>query len=227
MSFKVYDKEYEGKAFNSVFPNNTSDRTNQSYLIKKLVAHLEAGKFIHVEFTTGARAGSIARWDISAEEMAGLYQIHRTVRGDILAANTDVKLVFDDRDNVIVGAIRYGDGIKGIVHFNMDSTVWVYTTTKREKVEPKELFDHFGVKLEVGQLVMAPVGTSGAVRTRFGYIKSITAAGTIKIETINTRNMHKRIESNLSPTVASWDVIVIDKENSIMDKVLLAKLTHG
>jgi hypothetical protein len=227
MSFIVNNRDYEGKTFNSVFPYIASECHQQAHLIKKIVEHLEAGKFIHVEFTHGARAGTIARWDISAKEMADLYQTNRTVGGDILTANTDIKLVFDDRDNVIVGAIRYGDGIKGIVHFNLDSTKWVFTTTKREKVEPKVIFDHFGVKLEVGQLVMAPVGISGNISTRFGHITAITPAGTIKIKTFKTRRSQTKNETNLSPTVSSCDVIVIDKERDLLDQVLLAKIAHG
>lgn len=227
MSFRVYDKEYEGQPFNAVFPPWTTDRTAHKYLIKKLVEHLQNGGKIHIELTTGARKGTIARWDISADEMANLYKEGRNGYGDVLAASADIKLVFDDRDNVIPAAIRYGDGIQGLVHFGMTQTVWSFQTKAQPKKAAKVLKDHFGVVLEPGQLVLFPMGLKGETRTRFGHIESITAAGTIKVKAMATRQSHENnVVSNVSPTVRASDLIVLD-DTPIKDKVMLGKLANA
>ena len=228
MSFRIYDKEYDGKSFGQVFPAFTTDRTAQKYLIKKVAEHLRAGHFIHVELTTGAREGTIARWDISADEMEKLYSEARNGHGDVLAASVDIKLVFDDRDTVIPAAIRYGDGIQGKVHFHKTATVWVYTTNSHPKKPAKVLHDHFGVVLAPGQLVLFPMGPKGEMHTRFGHIVSITPAGTIKVEAMATRQGHgPKVEVNVSPTVDASDLIILDDNVSLKDKVVLAKLTHA
>lgn len=227
MSFKVYDKEYDGKSFSQVFPCFTTDRTAQKYLMKKVAEHLRAGHFIHVELIGGARSGTIARWEITAEEAESLYSEQRNGYGDVLAASTDIKLVFDDRKTVIPAAIRYGDTLTGKVHFFKTETLWVFKTKAQEKKPAKVLHDHFGVVLEVGQMVLAPQGKKGETRTRFAHIVGITDAGTVKIESIKTRAGHDKVTSNLSPTIRASDLVVLDGSTSIKDKVMLAKLTHA
>lgn len=227
MSFRVYGKEYEGQPFNNVFPSWTTDRTAHKYFIKKLAEHLENGGFIHVELTQGARKGTIGRWDISAEEMAALYHEGRNGYGDVLATSTDIKLVFDDRDNVIPAAIRHGDGIQGIVHFSMTKTVWSFQTKAQPKKQAKVLRDHFGVVLEPGQLVLFPMGLKGETRTRFGHIEAISAAGTIKVKAMATRAKHdNNVVVNVSPTINASDLIVLD-DTLIKDKITLAKLANA
>lgn len=227
MSFRVYDKEYEGQLFDNVFPSWTTDRTAQKYFMKKLVEHVRNGGFIHVKLTKGARKGSIARWDISADELQNLYHEGKNGYGEVLAASHDIKLVFDDRDNVITSAIRYGDGIQGTVHFNMTQTVWAFQTNAQPKKAAKVLHDHFGVVLAPGQIVMFPMGPKGDTHTRFGIIESITAAGTIKVEAMASRPGHTKVSVNVSPVINPSDLIVIDEFKELKDKLMLAKLAHA
>lgn len=227
MSFRVYDKEYDGKSFFNNFPAWTTDKTAHKYFIKKVAEHIRQGGFIHIELIQGARKGTIARWDISAEEMESLYSEQRNGYGDVLAASADIKLVFDDRDTVIPGAIRYGDGIQGIVHFHLTSTKWVFQTKAQPKKAAKVLHDHFGTVLAPGQLVMFPMGAKGDTRTRFGHIVSITPAGTIKVEAMASREGHNKVTVNVSPTVNASDLIVVDEFEELKNKLMLAKLTHA
>lgn len=227
MSFRVYDREYEGKLFGSNFPSWTTDKTAHKYFIKKVAQHIRDGGFVHVALTHGARKGTIARWDISAEEMDNLYVEARNGYGDVLAASSDIKLVFDDRDTVIPMAIRYGDGVQGTVHFGLTATKWVFTTKAQPKKAAKVLHDHFGTVLAPGQLVMFPMGAKGDTHTRFGHIVSITPAGTIKVEAMASRAGHTKSTVNVSPTVNASDLVVVDQFEDLKNKLMLAKLTHA
>jgi hypothetical protein len=232
MAFEIpyHSLKFEGKSPAYLFPSRTSDTYKIKDVMRHLKTYLEAGNKIWVEFTQGARKGTIGRIDIKAEEVTDFYQVVRTGRGEELEMSKKVwDIVFDDRDNVIKVEYQGWQSFwpKGVVlRFDLEGTTWAYTTKAKPEVEAKKLYDHFGVLLEVGQLVIFPEGRKGDVHTRFGYITNITPKGTIKVESIKTRQGHAKTEENISPTIYPSDLVVIDGTD-IKDKVTLAKLTNG
>lgn len=226
--FSVYGHNMEGKLSRAVFPYQTTDITAHKALISKTVEHLAAGNSIHIEFTDGARKGTIARWAITAEEFKNLYCEVHTGRGKVLENRAKVNLVFDDRPNVISINILFHDQLPGIIHFHETATVWAYTTKSVPKKPPLVVRDHFGVVLAPGQLILFPMGPKGETHTRFGHIVSITPAGTVKVEAMATRQSHgPKVEVNISPTVNHSDIIVLDDLQDIKNKVVLAKLANA
>jgi hypothetical protein len=111
-----------------------------------------------------------------------------------------------------------------VLRFDLPGTTWSYVTKERPKLPAAVLHDHFGVQLEEGQLVLFPEGRKGDVHTRFGHITGITAAGTIKIRSLKTKADHQAKEANVSPTIYASDLVVLEGEKSIKDKVLMARL---
>ena len=223
--------KFDGKPPSTLFHQRTSDTYRINDVMRQLKIWLEAGNQIFIEFTMGARKGTIGRLDLKVEDMQDLYKTVRTGRGDELElAKKTWNITFDDRPNPIKvehQGWQHGWPKGAVLRFDVPATVWAYETVAREKKPAAELYDHFGVLLEVGQMVLAPQGLKGSTRTRFAYIKAISAAGTIKIESIKTRQGHAKTESNVSPTIHSYDLIVLDGDMSIKDKVLMAKLANG
>lgn len=232
MPFEIpyHNVKFEGKKPESLFPARNSDSYRQKDIMPQLKTYLEAGNKIWVEFTEGARKGSIGRLDIKAEELTDLYKVVCTGRGEELEMTKTVwDIVFDDRDNVVKAEYHgwqsfWPNGVR--LRFDLEGTKWAYTTKAKPEVEAKKLYDHFGVLLEVGQLVIFPEGRKGDVHTRFGYITNITPKGTIKVESIETRQGHEKTEENISPTIYPSDLVVIDGTD-IKAKVTMAKLANG
>jgi hypothetical protein len=217
--------DYDGKETAKFFPEYSTDYSALKYRIGQAQQHLANGGTIHIELTKGARKGSIGRLDIQPEDLAEIYKDSYL---QLTMKFTKWNLVFDDRKNVVKIEAWQGSGFPGVIHFTRtEPTVWAYTTNTKEPKLVPDLFDHFGTKIEIGSMVLAPQGTKGNTRTRFAYVKDISEAGTIKIESIKTRKGHLKTESKVSPTIFPYDLIVLDGDTSIKDKVLLAKLTHG
>lgn len=219
-----HEQPLDGAPFYRLFPRSVNDHYRIVSIMRTLKVYLEKGNEIFFEFTDGARKGTIGRLKVNASEVESLY-INEN-RKHIGCQKTTWELVFDDRKNVVKLEPGWDQKLPGVLRFNCEATVWSYTSKARDKEDDAELYDHFGVLLAVGQLVMFPEGRKGAVHTRFGYIKNITAKGTIKVESVKTRPGHRKVEDNLSPTIYPSDLVVLDN-NDIKDKVTMAKLMNG
>jgi len=230
--FKVYTVTFEGKSPSCLLPwsfyGSVSSHQSNHRALKR---YLENGGKIFIKIEKGARAGTIGQLVITPEDLDTYEQI-KTGYGETLRTNKQEWLIkFDDRDTMIkVGMKGNGRDFNwpGVLITDYDGPT-VYAFNKAEpKAKPpgKVLYDHFGVQLEPGQLVLYPEGRQGTVHNRFGYIESISPAGTIKVESIKTRKGHAKAVSSLSPTVNASDIVVLDS-NDIKDKVILAKLTHA
>lgn len=220
---------FSGKGPGHLFPNLTSDLFRTEDQMRQLKRYLENGNQIFIEYTKGARAGSIGRLRIKAEEVSDIYILSRDRRSYRLQ-KVKWEVEWDGRDNVVTVDLSDGWGAKwptgAVLRFNCPETVWAYKTQAREEKPPAEIYDHFGVLLEVGQLVLYPNGLKDNKHTRFGYIQSITPSGTITVESVKTRSHHNKEISKLSPTTSPGDIVVLDS-NDIKDKVVMAKLMHG
>ena len=224
-SFTIFgEKPLDGDSFYRLFPRSVSDHYRISAVMRSLKTYLENGNEIFFEFTSGARKGAIGRLNVKADEVENLY-INEN-RQYINCQRHSWELVFDDRKNVVKLEPAWDQKLPGVLRFNCPETVWAYATKERPKEDAATLYDHFGVLLAVGQLVMYPEGRKGDVHTRFGYIKNITPKGTIKVESIKTRKGHTKVEDNISPTIYPSDLVVLDN-NDIKDKVTMAKLSNG
>lgn len=197
--------------------------------MRELKRFLEAGNQIFIEFTKGARKGSIGRLRFKAEDTVDLYLEDKDRRYSRLQ-KLHWEIEWDGRDNVVKVDLSGGWGEKWptgtVLRFNCPETVWSYKTSAREVKPDATLYDHFGVLLEVGQLVLYPEGLKDNKKTRFGYIQAISPAGTITVESIKTRPGHNKTTAKLSPTTGPSDLVVLDA-NDIKDKVTMAKLTNG
>ena len=218
---------YEGYSTESLFPAFHSDRIDitHRYHLKK---YLEDGGKVFVEFTKGARKGTIGELIVSADELlttlyesrrSGIISRQRRLEWEIVAEGKPIKFKFEP-------FYSSKNKLPGILHFGELETKWVYTTKAPAPPEPaKVLYDHFGLQLEVGKLVLYPNGRAGDLSTRFGHITKITSAGTITIKPIKTRPNHRFEEVKVSPSVAAADLIIL--EDDLKSKVLMAKLKHG
>lgn len=222
MTFKSLNKELDGERFRNVFSTYRPNNYELKQLMRDLSKYLETEK-IYVEFTDGARKGTIARWDIDSAQALELYATTNLASyyRDYAKINIPLKFVFDDRDTVITLDSK---NFPAVLLFGSRPTNWVFTRNAKQHFDPPEMFDHFGTLLEVGQLIMAPVGTKGYMSTRFAKIVNISERGTIKVQTIKSRKGHREEISNLSPTISSHDIIVIDSMN-MEDKLMIAKLS--
>ena len=227
MSISDQLKKYEGIATDTLIPAYHHDSMEHFHRYH-LKPYLEAGGKIFVEFTEGARKGTIGELQITAGELLttlysplrrGSTTRIRRLEWEIIAEGKTIKLKYE---------AHYGakNNLPGILHFGEHETRWVFTTKAPKPPEPaKVLYDHFGLQLEVGKLVLYPNGRKGDLSTRFGHITKITPAGTITIKPIKTRPAHKNDEIKVSPTVAASDLIIL--EDDLKSKVLMAKLKHG
>ena len=72
--------EFSGKGPGHLFPNLTSDLFRTEDQMRQLKRYLENGNQIFIEYTKGARAGSIGRLRIKAEEVSDIYILSRDRR---------------------------------------------------------------------------------------------------------------------------------------------------
>lgn len=222
-----HTEKFEGKDLGWLLPKRFTDSFRCRAYMRELKKWLEAGNKIHIEFTKGARKGTVARLDIKPEELDTLYKDIRTGNGDQLDMVKDTwELVFDDRPNKIkVEHWSYRAKWPGVARFDIKETVWAYEAKAKEEKPKKIVKDHFGVVIEPEMLVMFPHGRKGDIHTRFGFVHSITEAGTVKVTSIKTRESHTKETTALSPTVYASDIVVLDGD--LVSKVTLAKLTNG
>ena len=222
---KLYGTDYEGKPARSFFITSDNSRSHER-MKYGLKPYLEKGGKVFIEFTEGARKGTIGELQITAEECEGLYVERKTGLGTfhyltkldwiVVAEGKEVKITIDTASS---GAKRY---FPGIMRFGDVETVWAYESKARPKVEPITLKDHFGVTLEVGQVVLFMHGKANDYETRFGKIKRISDKGTLWIEAFRTREHHKVEE--LTHGIFSRDLFVLNGD--LRDKAMLAKLSN-
>ena len=222
---KIYGKDYEGQSPSWIFPRTTtlSDGDLRSNL-NALKKHYEAGGKLYVEITTGARKGTIGELIIPSFELDDVFTPRaKTGMGERRSCKVKTwQLKFDDRKTTVnIGVSRYDYDWKGVLRFGAAATTWVYETKERPKVEPIKLKDHFGVKLEVGQVVLFLHGKANDYENRFGKVKRISDKGTIWIEAFRTREHHKAEE--LHNGIFARDLFVLDGD--LRDKAMKARLS--
>lgn len=223
MGFKVYGKEFEGVAAAELF----SDITGSDIIdrMRYLKTYLENGGTVHIEFTKGARTGTIGRLNIKPEDCVGLY---REITGGLykgyqMITSSDWELVFDDRPQTVKLKVERRKPMPGVLRFGVETTKWVYTTNEREKPNPLQLKDHFGVVLEPEQVVMFMHGKGNDYEVRFGKIKRISDKGTIWIEAFKTRDHHEVEEC--CHGIQAKNVFVMDGD--LKNKAMIAKLSQN
>lgn len=229
MVWRLMIKELEGKNPWHLLPGRFDYESKARQQMRALQNYLENGGHVFVEFTEGARKGSIGRINITPKDCVDLYAPVRSGLGEKQQiTKLDWEIVWDDRPNKVKIKLEYWGANKwpGKLRFDVTETVYAYETKPVEKKAEKILFDHFGVQLEVGQHVIYPHGLKGSLDTRFGIIEKISAAGTITVKPIKTRKGHDDELTKVSPGMSSSDIVVLDN-NNIKDKVLVAKLTNG
>jgi hypothetical protein len=222
-------QEFQGKNPWVILSSRVDYESKARQRERQIQRYLDGGGQIFIEFTEGARKGSIGRLNITPQDCVDLYAPVKTGLGDKMQiTKINWEIVFDDRPNKVKIKLEYWGANKwpGILRFDVTETLFVYETKPVEKKADKVLFDHFGVQLEVGQHVIYPHGLKGSLDTRFGIIEKISAAGTITIKPIKTRKGHDDESTKMTPNMSSCDIVVLDN-NNIKDKVLVAKLTNG
>lgn len=223
---KLYGEDFEGKSARHLFPTSDNSRAKDrmKYGLKKYLT--EGGK-VFIEFTEGARKGTIGELIISADDCDGLYEERKTGLGtfhyltklewEVVAEGKTIKIAIDR--SARTGIKRY---FPGVLHFGEVETKWAYETKEKPKVEPVKLRDHFGTELEVGQVVLFMHGKQNTYHNRFGKIHRISDKGTIWVEMFKTRPEHKN--EIVDKGVFAVDMFVLDGD--LREKAMLAKLTH-
>lgn len=112
--------------------------------MRQLKKFLEDGNQIFIEFTKGARAGSIGRLRFKADDTVNLYVEDKDHRYTRLQKH-HWEIEWDDRENVVKVDLSCGWGAKWptgtVLRFNCPQTVWSYKTTRHIK-QPSERKSH-------------------------------------------------------------------------------------
>lgn len=222
MTFKVYGTEYEGKTLYDLLSwmGGSYGAPDQCRYLKK---YLEDGGKVYLEFTKGARKGTVGRLNLTPEMVMDYRKLEGGYYKDKWARNMKgVQLEFDDRKTTIPVDLNWYQPKKldAVLRFTPSETVWVYTTTARPKEEIKPVFDHFGVEIKVGSVVLFMHGSGNTYHNRIGKVTRISAKHTIWVEAFRTREHHKAEEINTG--VYAQDMFVLDGD--IRDKAMMAKL---
>jgi hypothetical protein len=228
VSLVVSGKDLEGLGPSNLFPytHMGSDGDLRANLVA-LKKYQEAGGRVMIEITEGARKGSIGELIIPGVNIDDLYGasytggLGRQMRRSKIA---EWQIRFDDRKNTIkVERHSYEYKWKGVLRFDRQDTIWSYESKERPKEQLPELFDHFGVKLEVGQVVLFLTGRGTNQYVRLGKVTRWSAKGTIWAESMKTRSDHP---ANAEMTIqGSVNIFVLDGD--VRSKAMMAKLKYA
>lgn len=155
----------------------------------------------YVQFTTGARKGSIAR--VVKVSVRNTYGKYRYV--------DSVDVVWDDRPEPLT---VYPHRLEWLPNHS-GSTHWVFTRTT-----PKPVFDKLGNELECGMFVAGRSKTKAFV---MGTVRELTRAGVVVIETLPT----KEGEVSGEARIHAPDMNCLALTEDMMDRIVIAKLTYG
>ena len=223
---KVNGTEYEGAKTYEVFGEQYSMSFADS-LVRVLKNHLASGKKICIEFTEGARKGTIAEIVLTPDELDTLFkEIKNSYRSNFIKC-TKSQLTLTAGGKQWTLESSYKKRFTGILRFDSEPK-FVYVQKKKteeEKAAERQIpaiYDHFGTEICLGSFVIFPCGTRSEISTRFGYVTNISRAGTVKLRAIKTREKHSDTEVTLSPSVPCSDLIVLDGD--IKNKAMMAKL---
>jgi hypothetical protein len=227
MSFKVQGTELEGQPLYLLIPGVISGSdSNTRYRLSQVGKHIQAGNRVFVEITKGARQGTIGELVFDTTDFDELYgPMIRTGLGDRrYCLKDELTLRFDDRDNTIkIGKGRWKefDAKNMVLRFSAPGTLWVYTTKPKPVVPKVTIYDHFGVELEVGQVVLFMYGQKNDYSNRFGKIARISDRGTIWVDMFRTREHHKA--GQVSNGVYGSNIFVLNGD--LREKAMMARLT--
>jgi hypothetical protein len=221
--------DLEGKGVTHLLPYGFRYANEASSQMRLLKRYLEDGGKVHIEFTTGARKGSIGRLVISAEICDTLYPEtpSTSISYRAFCQQKEWEIVWDDRTskvNVQIDALqRCWKGM--VLRLDLDETFWAFSKKDPAPPKPKKIWkDHFGRDLEVGQMILFPYGYKADLSNRFGFIEAISDAGTVKVKLIKTRDGHNDDVINMSPGVAKSNIIVIPKGMDMNGEIMKARL---
>lgn len=222
MSFVVYGVEYEGKPLTELLSwmGGSYGAPDQCRYLK---SHLEKGNQVYVEFTSGARKGTIGRLNLTPENVMDYRKLEGGYYKDRWARNMKgIQIEFDDRKTTIPVDLDWYKPKKLpiVLRFTPTETTWAYTSNARPKEEIKPVYDHFGTEIKVGSVVLFMHGSQNTYHNRIGKVSRISAKHTIWVEAFKTRKGHKTEE--ISGGIYAQDIFVPDGD--IRDKAMMAKL---
>lgn len=223
---KHYGKDYEGANPWDIFPYaHTGYDSDLSSKFTALRKYMDAGGKVMIEITKGARKGTIGELIIPSTDLEELYnpRYKSGLGGDRRVSKIkEWELKFDDRKNVVkIPRDRFDYKWNGVLRFGLTDTVWCFESKERPKEELPEMFDHFGVKLEVDQFVLFLTGTGSNQYIRMGKITRWSAKGTIWAKTIRTRENHPQG----SEVMVQGSINVFVLNDDIRSKAMMARLS--
>lgn len=214
-------ERFEGSRVWEVLPHGRRDLGFRTITEINLEALLKSGESMFYEIESGPRKGSIGRFVLPDS----VHKLYNVVTANDTRRDGALTLAFDGRNDVVFDGVVNGKSRPnlpdGKIRFDVPATVWSYKTKQKDKEVIPEFKDHFGKVIEVGQVVLLMVGRSGYQHMRFAKIKRISAAGTIWVDLMKTRENHRAETSRLG--INPVDLIVLDGD--IREKAMVARLS--
>jgi hypothetical protein len=220
-NYPLIEKNLHLKSPRVIFP----DRYSWTLLSLKptlieLESFIRAGNKVHVEFTDGAKDGAVGILELDHNFLNTYYKDDKYGFQIRDLYNTVINITWPDRKNTD----KWKTHNEPRFRFNFTAEpVWAFKAKEKEEEKPKEIFDHFGIKLEVGQVCIFLQSIYGGKKLRFGKIARITPKGSVFVNPIKTHDSQWSTDECMVSNTADPDSFVVF-DDDLKTKLLMKAL---